>query len=164
MKLRPLIVVTGALRAEGGRKSHQEMTRKGDVMHIEEQRSISSDRRHATTLSTSYMRRLKRLRILMTPFGHIIDREKLPEVRRLLSRAANEVGTFHATPRDCKLTNCMIWEPLQGNRLMAFTAWLMANRNTPEVKAVLPDLRLIPAATDADAAAEEDRAPLPSSS
>src|SRR5689334_4722362 len=82
VELRPLILVTGTIHAEGGR-THKVESSSGS--RFVQKRDISKDRRSADVISTTYMRRLRQLRILRTPFGTLIDPAKLDAVKTMIN-------------------------------------------------------------------------------
>jgi hypothetical protein len=136
MPLRPLIVLTGSIHVEGGdtHKVRQADTQHGNIT-INHTRKITPDRRKANVVSTGYMRRVDRLRVLKTPYGNIVDPEKLPAIKELLTCATRDVATFNAAHSTARLTNCLLWEHLRGQRLAAVEGWIMRGLSdkVPEV-------------------------------
>lgn len=129
--LRPLIVVTGTVRIEGGEKNtvrqQRGSTRRTDdgtkLVVVHEVR-ISDDRKKADVITTGYARRVQHIRILKTPFGSLVDPKHLDKVKEMLSKASAAVAEFNRTHKATKLSNCMLWEPLKGNRLDAIRGWI----------------------------------------
>lgn len=149
VELRPLIVVSGTIHADGGkrhkvqRQESHEVTDAGRTSNVFlQRREVSKDRRAADVISTAYLRRLRQIRVLKTPFGTLIDAARLPDVKTLLAKATEEVIEFNRSARSCKLSNCMIWEPLRGNRLAALQGWIARQvaEGDKRVKGALPQL------------------------
>jgi hypothetical protein len=149
--LRPLIVVTGTIRIEGGEKNtvrqQRGSTRRTDdgrkLVVVHEMR-ITNDRLRADVITTGYARRVQRLRILKTPFGALVDPGHLDKVKAMLTRATADVAAFNTTHTRSRLANCMLWEPLRGNRLDAVRGWIdrqIADGNE-EVRNAVPLLAL----------------------
>lgn len=129
VKLRPFLVVTGSVRVEGGdhhefeRNSHRHSAGAEQITSTQKRR-VHPDRRAANVVSTGFMRRLDRMRALKTPLGNLVDPIQLPQLNTLLRDASDAVAAFNAAHAGCKLTNCMVWEQLQGNRLIAVSRWI----------------------------------------
>lgn len=128
-KLRPLIVVTGTLRVEGGQthKAKQSSeTKPGgrEKLTIVQDRELTPDRRAGNSKSTTCTHRLKTMSILRTPYGLLVDIERLTELRGYLHEIGLEVAEFNAKSKSSKLMNCVLWEPLSGNRLAAVEGWI----------------------------------------
>lgn len=129
--LRPLIVVTGTVRIEGGEKNtvrQQEGSsrRSGDgtkLVVVHEVR-ISDDRKAADVVTTGYARRVQHIRILKTPFGSLVDPKNLDKIKAMIAKASAAVAEFNREHKATKLSNCMLWEPLRGNRLDAVRGWI----------------------------------------
>jgi hypothetical protein len=147
MPLRPTIVLTGNIRVEGGDKhvirQRKEQQNGVNTNHVfEHTRQVTKDRLDANVVSTEYMRRVRNLRVLKTPFGSLVDAEKLPQVKELIAEATRAVGAFNArvgSAATARLTNGLLWEPLRGNRLAAVEGWLargVAEHNAEVIKAV----------------------------
>lgn len=149
LQLKPLIVVTGSVHVEGGDKHVVRQKRKANgTIKVEHTRSITERRRKANVHSTSYMRRIERLRILKTPFGNLVDAERLPEVKALIAAATRDVADFNAQPdpdTSSRLYNCMLWEHLRGNRLAAVMGWIQRGLvdGNKVVKDALPALEAV---------------------
>lgn len=134
LKLKPLLVVTGTIRVGGGEKNtvrQQEATTKDRGDHLQvtitQHRSVSKDRMRGNVISTAFMRRLRGLRALKTPFGSLCEIARLRDVKVLLDEATAAARDFNATvspDSGCRLSNCMLWERLTGNRLAAVEGWL----------------------------------------
>jgi len=147
MPLRPTIVITGSIRVEGGDKrvaKQREESRDADVVRqaVTQTREVTTDRRDANVVSTGYMRRVRLLRVVNTPFGALIDAEKLKDVKELIASADKAVADFNkqrGVNATAQLTNGMLWEPLRGNRLLAVESWLsrgVAKKDPEAVQAV----------------------------
>jgi len=149
MPLRPLLVVTGSIHVEGG-DTHtvrqKGSSKNGAHISIDHTRKITADRREANVVSTGYMRRLARLRLLKTPYGSLVDPEKLPLVKELLASATRDVGTFNTEHAGgtARLANCLVWEHLKGNRLAAVEGWLarQMHDSVPDAVSAAPTLFL----------------------
>lgn len=142
VELRPLILVTGTIHAEGGRV-HKVESSSGS--RFVQNRNITKDRRSADVISTTYMRRLRQLRILKTPFGTLVDPAKLGEVKTMINEATSAVAEFNRhESAACVLENCMLWEPLKGARLAAVQGWIARKlmEKDSEVKAAEEQLTL----------------------
>lgn len=145
MQLRPLIVVTGSVHVEGGDENTRQQHRPrrvGDVekITVTHKRVISKDRRAGNVVSTAYMRRLRALRLLKTPYGTLIEPSRLPEVKKMFERATRDVAKFNAKEgATAHLENCLIWEQLRGNRLAAVEGWAARKlrENDLEIHAIL---------------------------
>jgi len=145
--LRSLIVVTGTVRIEGGEKNtvrqQRGSTRRTDdgtkLVVVHEVR-ISDDRKKADVITTGYARRVQHIRILKTPFGSLIDPKNLDKVKTMMVRASAAVADFNRIHKATRLSNCMLWEPLKGNRLDAVRGWIDRRlvEKDPEVKDALP--------------------------
>src|SRR3990167_2448733 len=103
-KLRPLLVVTGAL-------SFRQV---GEAQ--------KSDRNTATVIVAKFRRRLARIALFETPFGTIVLAARLKEARKLFRDTTHEV-TGYNTGRTCQLDNFLLWERLEGNRRVAVEGW-----------------------------------------
>jgi hypothetical protein len=145
--LRSLIVVTGTIRIEGGEKNTVRQQR-GSTRRIDEgtklvvvhEVRITNDRKKADVITTGYARRIQHLRILKTPFGSLVDPKHLEKVKTMLARASADVAEFNRAYKLTRLSNCMLWEHLKGNRLDAIRGWIdrrLADKDQ-EVKDALP--------------------------
>lgn len=132
VELRPLILMTGTIHAEGGKRhktqrgsSSTEATGDNQTLStFTQKREISKDRRAADVITTTYMRKLRGLRILRTPYGTLIDPARLTEVKAMIDEAAADVVAFNGHSKTCQLSNCMLWEPLKGQRRAAVQGWI----------------------------------------
>lgn len=147
--LRPLIVVTGTVRIEGGEKNtvrqQRGSTRRtgdGTKLVVVHEVRISDDRKKADVVTTGYARRVQHIRILKTPFGSLVDPKNLDKVKEMLARASAAVADFNRNHSATKLSNCMLWEQLKGNRLDAIRGWIDRRlvEKDLEVKDALPML------------------------
>jgi hypothetical protein len=129
MKLRPLLVVTGTVHVEGGEQNTLETltepaARGRERMVITQEREITRDRRRANVIATGYMRRLRKMQLSRTPFGHLVDPARRDELQVMINAATKDVREFNGTARNgCRLANCMVWEILRGNRRAALEGW-----------------------------------------
>jgi len=153
LELRPLIVITGTIRIEGGSKTRVKSSgtargRKQEQVTVVQERDVTPDRRQADVFVTNYARKLRPLRIFKTPFGVLIDPAKLKDFKVMMMDIAREVAIFNRTHSDAQLANCLVWEKLTGNRLGAVSGWLaQKNRQKQaDVSAALPALLLSGAA------------------
>lgn len=146
MPLRPTIVITGSIRVEGGDKrvaKRREESSDDQVVRqtVTQTREVTKDRRQANVVSTEFMRRVRLLRLINTPFGALVDAERLKDVKELMTNAAEAVTAFnagHGVGATAHLTNGLLWEPLRGNRLLAVEGWLaqgVANKDSEIVQA-----------------------------
>ncbi len=132
MPLRPIIVITGSIRVEGGDKRvAQRREESSDDLIVRQTvtqtREVTKDRRRANVVSTEFMRRVRLMRVINTPFGGLVDAERLKDVKELMTNAAEAVAEFnagHGVDATARLTNGLLWEPLRGNRLIAVESWL----------------------------------------
>jgi hypothetical protein len=133
VELRPLIIVTGRIRTEGGESDRvrkqpgsTRRTRSGDghkvvVVH---EKVVTDARRKADVITTGYARRFQHLRLLWTPFGALVDPKDLDKVKGMLLRASTDVAEFNRTYKESQLANCYLYERLAGNRLEAVRGWI----------------------------------------
>ena len=143
MPLRPIIVITGSIRVEGGDKRvAQQREESSDALIVRQTvtqtREVTKDRRQANVVSTEYMRRVRLMRVINTPFGGLVDAERLKDVKELMANATEAVAEFnagHGADATARLTNGLLWEPLRGNRLLAVESWLAqgAASKDPEI-------------------------------
>jgi hypothetical protein len=143
VELRPLIVITGTVRVEGGETNTVQKTSSehAGTLTVIMQREISKDRRAANVITTDYMRRLRQLGLLRTPFGVLCSTKQLPEVKQLQMDTGRKVAEYNSTKgRACRLSNCMLWEPLQGARAAAVAAWIDERVKDPGVRDVFDEL------------------------
>lgn len=155
--LRTLIVVTGTVRIEGGEKNtvRQQLgssrrTQDGMKLVVVHEVRISDDRKAADVVTTGYARRVQHIRILKTPFGSLVDPKNLDKIKAMLSKASAAVAEFNREHTATRLSNCMLWEKLGGNRLDAIRGWIDRRlvEKDPEVKGALP-LLIVDAAVKA---------------
>jgi len=143
MQLRPLIIVTGTVHVEGGftKKVRSSSGEPGEVESaVVEDRKIDPDRRAANVIATNYMRKLRAISILRTPFGVLCDSEALDKLKLLIMNVAKDVSEFNRTHSNCHATNTILWEHLRNNRLDAVRGWVSVRLKDPKVKKVLPRL------------------------
>ena len=95
-------------------------------------RVVSDEKRSADVISVRYMKRIAQLRVAKTPFGNIVNARVLSDVKALIQDADAAVSAFNQTSSEVVLRNCIVWEPLRGNRLRAVQEWLEDN---PELAA-----------------------------
>jgi len=147
VELRPLIIVTGTARVEGGEKNRVRYRPKGDNANqqvVTVDRQVSPDRRDANVIATDHMRKLRGVTLLRTPYGVLVDPARLPELKAVLNRVSQKIVEYNKTKRTCGLTNCILWEPLRGRWLSAVAGWVDAElaKGNDEIKALLPELTL----------------------
>lgn len=145
VELRPLIIITGSVHVSGGDTSTVRKRGKTEAhaQTIVINREVTEDRRAANVIATDYMRKLRNLRLLWTPYGVLVNPAELAEIRGLLAHVDHRIAAYHqARKRTCELQNCVIWENLKGNRLNRVTGWIEAQiaRGSAEVKEALPKL------------------------
>lgn len=115
ISVRPLIVVTGTPHAEGGKGRDGTKT---------------AERKAADVIVTDFLRRLRTVRSLKTPFGTLVPPERLPTLKGLLNELSDDIAKFNGRTGKCRVFNYLIWEPLRGTRLAAVEGWL--SRQTME--------------------------------
>lgn len=148
VELRPLIVVTGTVRAEGGETNTVRNTNKPKEgktetsMVISVERTVSKDRRIANVITTDYMRKLRQLRLVKSPFGALISPKDLHAIKQLCADVGRKIAEYNKTTRSCVLTNCVLWENLLANRRLAVAGWIDARivAEDEEVLRALPQL------------------------
>lgn len=118
VELKPLIVITGTIHVEGGinKRTRSKPKRDGNKLTVVEDREISAHRRAANVIVTDYMRKLRGLRLLRTPYGTLVDPTSLAAVKELIDAATKEVEEFNRSARGCELSCTLLWETLKGNR------------------------------------------------
>jgi hypothetical protein len=121
LRLRPLVVVTGTPHVEGGFTSKR---RKRSGVVITEDLRITKDRKRANVIVVDYTRRLRKLVILRTPLGLLIDAVNLPVVEDLLRKLTRSAIEFNKGSTTTEITNCMLVEPLAGARRAAVEGWV----------------------------------------
>jgi len=154
-----IVVVTGLVHVEGGETNSVRqisVRQKGSVevedaekipiahemIQIAQSRKITPDRRAANVISTDYMRRLRKIRLARTPYGSLVDRRRLREVKELIENAARDVMQFNREHENARLVNTLLWELLHGNRAAAMEGWLVAEvRRDSSVRVILDWLR-----------------------
>lgn len=150
LTLKPLFVLTGTLRIEGGKTGKQtdapiaDKAPKGKQrIHTAVTRVVTDDRRRGDVIVSDYLRRIKRLRLLKTPFGTLIEPLHLGELKGLLDEITKSSAAFNESSKTCELTNCLLWEPLRENRKAAVEGWVarQIKKNDPEALAVFDRLR-----------------------
>ncbi len=144
LRLRPLVVVTGTPHVEGGFTSKR---RKRGATVITEDLRITKDRKRANVIVVDYTRRLRKLVILRTPLGLLIDAVNLPVVEDLLRKLTRSAIDFNKTSTTTEITNCMLVEPLAGARRAAVEGWVARRLARDDAKAVAARARLEVAAT-----------------
>ena len=157
IQLRPLIVVTGTIHVEGGDKSKvqtrvrqvkdkvkkngapRKTTERLTVVH---ERIVHRHRRQANVVATDYARKMRGIRIIKTPFGHLIERSRLKDFKALSVALAKDVVKFNRSHDGAQLYNGLLWEVLGGKRLDSVRGWLlMKSRKDDGVRKALPTLR-----------------------
>lgn len=127
--LRPLILVTGTIHVQGGEKNrvrNKDTTRTGNSMQVVVQRQVHPDRRAANVIVTDYMRKLREIVVLRTPYGTLLDPGQLDEFKTLMAAVLRRIATFSSTERKTRLSNCVLWERLAGQRQTAVAGWVAA--------------------------------------
>ena len=144
MKLRSLLVVTGTVRIEGGDTTRQVLppSDDGDETVIIRKKSVTDDRRRGNTIATTYMRDLRRILILRTPFGVLIDPKDGPAFDEILREVDRKVSTFNKSSKTCQLVNAVLRERLTGDRKLSIEGWItkQLKEKAPEVVEALPKL------------------------
>lgn len=153
VRLRDLIVLSGAPHREGGavtEKRDATAPENGpngdDVVVTNQSRRISKARRAADTFVVSYSRKLRKDRLLWTPFGALYDPSVLEKLQALLAVMTKEAAEFNAYQSggsgDCKIRNYLLWEPLRDTRKAAVEGWITRQimDGDPEATAALPKL------------------------
>ena len=147
VELRPLIIVTGTARVEGGEKNRVRYRPKGDNANqqvVTVDRQVTADRRAANVIATDHMRKLRSVTLLRTPYGVLVDPARLPELKETLNRVSRKIVEYNKSKRACGLTNCILWEHLRGQRLSAVAGWIDAElaKGNEEMQALVPELTL----------------------
>jgi len=120
----PYIVVTGTVRVQGGETRKMSSSRNGDHEIVARLHKIVTDaKRRGDVVAARYMRRVKELRVVKTPFGSLVHTDQLGDIKQMISEANREIEAFNATEEGTALRNCIVWEPLRGNRLQAVKLW-----------------------------------------
>lgn len=147
VELRPLIIVTGTARVEGGEKNRVRYKAKDGNQNqqvVTVDRQVTQDRRAANVIATDHMRRLRGVTLLRTPYGVLVDPARLPEMKDALNRVSKKIVEYNKAKRACGLTNCILWEHLKGQRLAAVAGWIDAElaKGNDEIKKLLPELTM----------------------
>jgi hypothetical protein len=147
--LRPLILITGTIRVEGGEKNrvrNEDSTRAGNTMKVITDRTVSKDRRAANVIVTDYMRKLRGIVILRTPYGTLLDPSRVEEFKQLMAIVLRRIADYTAETRTTRLTNCVLWEKLSGQRQAAIAGWVAAElaHGNKDVKQALKELTEAP--------------------
>ncbi len=132
MPLRPLLVITGNISVAGGDHHTVQQTKKAtdgnkithNLLHT---REVTTDRRAANVVATAYMRKIRGLAALRTPYGALVEAEKLAAVKAMVTSATRDVAAFNervGPGASAQLTNGILWEHLRGNRLGAVEGWI----------------------------------------
>jgi hypothetical protein len=140
--LRPLVIVTGTVRVAGGGASTTRRRRKQNGhTTITLDRRMTDDRREANVIVTHYLRRLRKIAVLRTPYGVLVAAERSDDVKTLLAEVTRMIAEYNnAKPRACGLSNCVLRERLRGERLTAVAGWIAARADDDRVKAAIPAL------------------------
>ncbi len=123
----PYVVVTGTVQVHGGETRKMQSTAgDGGRVDVHMEKTVTDAKKKGDSVASDYMRRIKKLRVLKTktPFGNLVHIDRLPDVKRMVASADIDVAEFNAVWKESQLYNCIIWEPLRGNRLNAFKVWL----------------------------------------
>ena len=88
--LRPLLVITGTLRVEGGERTKTASKVSGDGHKVKTTivRDVTDDRRSANVIATNYIRRLRKLIIMRTPYGTLADKNNFDLIRAMIDAAS----------------------------------------------------------------------------
>jgi hypothetical protein len=127
LRLRPLVVLTGTPHVEGGVTSKRRKpaaARNKKTAVITEDLEITPDRKRANVIAVDYSRRLRKMAILRTPLGLLIDPSKLPVLLELSSRLTRDAIAFNRTSTTTEITNCWLIETLVGQRRAAIEGWV----------------------------------------
>ena len=122
----PLLIVTGTVHVHGG-ETRSMSSRPGDddgEVNVRMTKKVAPARKKANVVAARYQQKIDKLRIIRTPFGSLVQAVRLAEVKKLLADADEDVKAFNADGGECSLWNCIVWEPLRGNRLAAVKVWL----------------------------------------
>lgn len=127
IELRPLLVLSGTLHVEGGlsKSVRKERGSRGPShVVITEERTVAKDRRAGNVLAAGYMRRIRDLKLLRTPWGVLADPKNLGKIKDVIAQAVIDASVFNEGHPKCYVMNTMIWEHLKGNRLEAVLGWV----------------------------------------
>jgi hypothetical protein len=74
---------------------------------------------------TGYARKLRKLRLLICPYGTLIAASNRQLVRQLMMEITREAAAFNQkhTDADTRIWNCYVVEPLAGPRLQGVQGW-----------------------------------------
>lgn len=126
VQLRPLLVVTGAIHIEGGYTSEVQTSAPGPrgatLSTVKTNKTRA--RRDADVVASVNSRRVKKLRVLKTPYGLVLHAHSQPTLEAIMRDIARDVAAFNARGEACQMHNCMIFEPLAGARLQGVTGWI----------------------------------------
>lgn len=116
------IVVTGTAYVRGG-----ETTKTGEDGTTT--KITLPARRQANSIASKYATRIKSMSVVKLPFGYILATEALPKLKQMIKELDEVIRAFNIgdNREDCVVWNCVIWEPLRGNRLAAVRAWMAAH-------------------------------------
>lgn len=112
----------------------------GDKSTALHDRVVTDDRKKAVVIVTDYMRKVRKNRLAKTPFGSIFDDNggvARAYLLALMEQANSSAIFFNKTSSSCKIWNCMVWEPLAGNRLKSLAYWYHHHEHSKRAKAVL---------------------------
>ena len=154
IELRPLLVLSGTLHVEGGlsKSVRKERGSKGPShVVITEERTVAKDRRAGNVLAAGYMRRIRDLKLLRTPWGVLADPKNLAKIKDVIAQAVVDAAKFNESHAKCHVENHMIWEHLKGNRLEAVLGWV--DRKLREGDQEVKDAITLIVSTEAGAAA-----------
>jgi hypothetical protein len=156
LRLRPLVVVTGTPHVEGGFTSERRARRRRKGV-VTEELTITKDRKRANVIAVDHSRRLRKMAILRTPFGLLLDPSKLATVQELSRQLSRDAIAFNKTSSTTEITNCLLVEPLAGPRRAAVEGWIARRLSRGDAKALAarPALEM-PAAPVAPPAAEPE--------
>lgn len=125
-ELRPLCVVTGTLKIEGGAVTETiKSTGSGAHTEVVKTRDVVPARRVADVIVANYTRQLRRLRLMKTPFGQLFSADAYGEVQEVLDEASRAIAEFTKLHggKKCVITNGYVLERLQGARLGTVQGW-----------------------------------------
>lgn len=147
LELRPLLVLTGNIRVEGGEKVKSQQTepdieRGKEHFSVVRETTITKPRRRGNVIVTDFWRRLRAIRLLHTPMGHLIDPEKKNKLNEIIAHTDNKISEFNRdVPDTCRVYNCLIVEKLSGVRQAKTAGWIATHTRVKEIKDILDQLR-----------------------
>lgn len=100
-------------------------------------RVVTDDRKKAIVIVTDYMRRVRKNRLVKTPFGSIFPPDAGQFLKDLMASASKSVATYNVTSQTCKIWNCMVWEVLADKRFECLTLWYKSNAHSKKANAIL---------------------------